>query len=262
MAFTLSYVSFYGNVPTAHSVDTIASADIPTLSYTGYDFDGWYYDTQYSSQAGVGDTLLSDTVLYAKWISGNQYLGTMGANTVLEYRGGTSTIVKYNGVDIGASPTQGHNLVLTTAGKLVEHQITLDEELIGIPNKVYTSNIILSATKVLSAPIIGIRGTNVYVLDTTDGGSDDIEVAVDETLIGSLYRINLDLENVSSDSSAYTFASSTLSTQIVIIPNTGYNLPSSITVTGAAYNWNSGSGILTISRPTDVVNVTIRGVAI
>lgn len=41
----------------------------------------------------------------------------------------------------------------------------------------------------------------------------------------------------------------------------GYAFPTSITVTGATYTWNAGSGELTISNPTGNVTVTIAAVA-
>ena len=40
----------------------------------------------------------------------------------------------------------------------------------------------------------------------------------------------------------------------------GYSLPESITVTGASYTWNSSTGVVTLSNPTDNVVVTVNGV--
>ena len=45
--------------------------------------------------------------------------------------------------------------------------------------------------------------------------------------------------------------------KIVITPDTGYELPSSVTVTNATSNYNSLTGEITITNPTGAVTVTV-----
>ena len=258
MAFTLSYVSYYGEVPIAHLVDTVASADIPSLTHSDYEFVGWYYDTQYNQAVVIGDTLSDNTTIYAKWNSGNKYFARMNGHTLLEQVGSTTASIKYNNIDI-PSPVQDRDVTLLTNGKIVPHQITLDNQNIGVIGKVYTGDVVLSAVKFISPPIIGIVGDNIYVLDTTNDESDTINVSSDNITIGTLYRVNQMLENVTS-STAEAFLPTANTLRIVYVPTAGYTLPSAITVTNARYEWDNISGVLILSNPTGIVTVTIRGV--
>lgn len=43
---------------------------------------------------------------------------------------------------------------------------------------------------------------------------------------------------------------------LTLTPNTNYKLPTSVSVTGAIQSWNASTGKLTLSNPTDAVNVT------
>lgn len=66
--YTLSYATEHGTAPQSVSnVTTLTSEMLPTLSATGWRFDGWYYESTFTTQAQVGDTLSADTTLYAKW---------------------------------------------------------------------------------------------------------------------------------------------------------------------------------------------------
>ena len=44
---------------------------------------------------------------------------------------------------------------------------------------------------------------------------------------------------------------------ITVTPNSGYDLPSSVNVTGATQSYNSTTGVITLSNPTDNVTVTV-----
>lgn len=46
---------------------TSLPATLPTPNETGYSFDGWYLDEQWSTSASGGQTIQKDTTLYAKW---------------------------------------------------------------------------------------------------------------------------------------------------------------------------------------------------
>ena len=43
-------------------------AELPQLTVDGYEFQGWYYDAEFTDEAVAGENLTADTVLYAKWL--------------------------------------------------------------------------------------------------------------------------------------------------------------------------------------------------
>ena len=64
--YTVTYVSAY-NQPSAVSGLTNLPSSLPQLSYSGYTFDGWYYDSSYTNKAVAGASISANTTLYAKW---------------------------------------------------------------------------------------------------------------------------------------------------------------------------------------------------
>ena len=46
----------------------LTSVDLPTLELRGFQFDGWYLESSFTTQAVVGTSITEDTCLYAKWI--------------------------------------------------------------------------------------------------------------------------------------------------------------------------------------------------
>ena len=67
---TVSYNSAHGNPPAAQQVEegyTLKSTDLPALSENGYRFDGWYYESTFTTLAHAGDSITTDRTLYAKW---------------------------------------------------------------------------------------------------------------------------------------------------------------------------------------------------
>ena len=70
--YDVSYVSAHGTAPsTVTGVKKITLAMLPTLSANGYRFDGWYFDSSFSTPATTG-TISSNKVLYAKWTDASQ----------------------------------------------------------------------------------------------------------------------------------------------------------------------------------------------
>lgn len=65
IGFKLSFVSEYGETPTYDGERITEIGVLPTISYNGAEFLGWYYEND--TQAQVGDVLTADTTLYAKW---------------------------------------------------------------------------------------------------------------------------------------------------------------------------------------------------
>ncbi|MDE7095135.1 MAG: InlB B-repeat-containing protein, partial [Anaeroplasmataceae bacterium] len=67
VSYTISYnVQGHGTAP-ADAKGTKLPDSLPTLSATGYTFDGWYLDADCTQKAVAGAEITADTTLYAKW---------------------------------------------------------------------------------------------------------------------------------------------------------------------------------------------------
>lgn len=67
-SYTISYSTEHDTAPSSVSdVTELTSAMLPTLTATGYVFQGWYYESTFTTQAQAGDTISANTTLYAKW---------------------------------------------------------------------------------------------------------------------------------------------------------------------------------------------------
>ncbi|UKI49969.1 MAG: bacterial Ig-like domain-containing protein [Clostridium sp.] len=68
--FNLSFVSKYGETPTAYKTKTIELPQMSDVTYPyggKYVFGGWYLDDSFENEAVAGTKLSADAVLYAKW---------------------------------------------------------------------------------------------------------------------------------------------------------------------------------------------------
>ena len=259
--YNLIYNSIYGNCPEVReNVSTITSEMLPTLTYENYTFEGWYYDQRGLQAVQVNDTLVADTIIYGKWASGSIYYAHMNSHKLLEIRGNTTADVSYQQVTI-PSPTPDLITTLNTNGTIVRDYIKVNNNNVGEVDKLYRGNIILSADKFLDPPVLGLMGTNLYVIDDITNPTETIEFQADQVAIGTIYKINNHLTNVQQSADSYTFASPTSTVNIVYTPGPGYLLPTTIQVQNADYSWDAVSGTLTLDNPTAVVEVTITGVA-
>lgn len=74
------------------------------------------------------------------------------------------------------------------------------------------------------------------------------------------YPITVNATNCTGASSNPTVVpSNTTGTVLKFTANTGYDLPTSVTVSGATSSWNRSTGELTLTKPTGNVTVTIAG---
>lgn len=69
---TITYSTEHGTTPSSVQVktgDDIGAANIPTLSETGYIFDGWYFDSSFTQKVYSSSqvTQTGNFTLYAKW---------------------------------------------------------------------------------------------------------------------------------------------------------------------------------------------------
>lgn len=65
----LSYVVTFdtNELAEVESISVLRLPQLPTPQANGYQFDGWYYDEEFTRVARANDTLINDTTLYAKW---------------------------------------------------------------------------------------------------------------------------------------------------------------------------------------------------
>lgn len=66
LTYTISY-NVNGGISIASDIGVALPISLPIPLRTGYTFSGWYYDSQLTSQATGGDSINSNTTLYAKW---------------------------------------------------------------------------------------------------------------------------------------------------------------------------------------------------
>lgn len=129
--------------------------------------------------------------------------------------------------------------------------------------KVYNGSTLLTtvtATTLDLTTVITANGTyNISVIATGTGYTDSDRSNVVEYNY-AVYNITTNLTGVTANASNPTTVSTLASSTLTFTANTGYNLPSNITVTGAEFTWSNGT--LVLSNPTGNVSVTVAGVAI
>ena len=81
--YTITYNSNGGSsVPSISDVTQLPS-ELPIPTGTGYYFQGWFYDSDFTNEALAGDPLTSDVTLYAMWTQYNRiFFNTNGGNTI------------------------------------------------------------------------------------------------------------------------------------------------------------------------------------
>lgn len=117
----------------------------------------------------------------------------------------------------------------------------------------------VSFTK-LAAPVVTASGTTVTWNAITNAESYDVYVdgeLYENTTGGVTYNIITTVTNgtYSGDTTITDTAT------ITITADSGYNLPDTVTVTGASKTWNKETGTLTLTNPTGNVTVTVVCVA-
>lgn len=75
------------------------------------------------------------------------------------------------------------------------------------------------------------------------------------------FDVIFNLKNVTKDKEDFDMQEGSIE-EVIITPNTYYNLPTKINVSGSDYTWNKDTGKLVLSNAYNNVNVTIEGVAI
>jgi uncharacterized repeat protein (TIGR02543 family) len=81
--YTITYNSNGGsNIPQTSDATQLPNP-LPIPTRTGYYFQGWFYDSDFTNEALAGDSLTSDVTLYAMWTQYNRiFFNTNGGNTI------------------------------------------------------------------------------------------------------------------------------------------------------------------------------------
>jgi uncharacterized repeat protein (TIGR02543 family) len=110
-AFTLSFDNFNGSSNTSASVTRATATTLPTPTRTGFTFDGWYEDANYTLRYGAGSTSVIPTAsksLTAKWVQ-NSLTGINPAHlnplATLNIAGGSSGTWTGNHAQSGTGAT-------------------------------------------------------------------------------------------------------------------------------------------------------------
>ena len=82
-------------------------------------------------------------------------------------------------------------------------------------------------------------------------------VTISATCVRITYTVTTNLTNLTSDNDGSINAGGTKN--ITLTANSGYELPSSITVTGATYTYNNTTGVIALSSPTGNVTIDATG---
>jgi uncharacterized repeat protein (TIGR02543 family) len=70
--YTITFEENGGTTQTDLTEQTNLPNPLPTPTKSGYTFRGWYYDSDFTSEALAGDPLTGDVTLYAKWSEKNK----------------------------------------------------------------------------------------------------------------------------------------------------------------------------------------------
>lgn len=104
--YTINYSTSVGTAPDSKSnITTLTADELPTLSATGYTFDGWYFDEAFTNQATAGATISAPTTLYAKWTINKYTVTATAENGIVTIFDGSNTITSGSQVEHGTSLT-------------------------------------------------------------------------------------------------------------------------------------------------------------
>lgn len=114
--------------------------------------------------------------------------------------------------------------------------------------------------KATSFCVVSIDRTKKKVYAHIFGAGRDRVVSYDEEYVPAVYTITASLTNCSGASGNATTISEDGSVTLSFTAADGYELPDTVSVTNAAYNWSKSSGTLVLSVPTGNVGVVVTAV--
>lgn len=102
------------------------------------------------------------------------------------------------------------------------------------------------------------KKVNAYIF----GAGKNRAVAYDGTYVPAVYTVTNTLSNVTGASGNPSTIAEFGTASLTFTANEGYELPSSVTVSGAEHTWDKATGVLALSDPIGNVTVTIEAVAL
>lgn len=102
------------------------------------------------------------------------------------------------------------------------------------------------------------KKVNAYIF----GAGKNRAVAYDGTYVPAIYTVTNTLSNVTGASGNPSTIAEFGTASLTFTANEGYELPSSVTVSGAEHTWDKATGVLALSDPIGNVTVTIEAVAL
>ena len=134
LAYTITFENTKGQtVQPLKEVTKIPS--LPVLETEGYNFGGWYYDSEYKNPVNIGDELLDNITIYAKW-------SVKKFNITFNNKGHGNDVSGIEEVttlpdDLPVLKEEGYKFL----GWYMDEKFTISAE----PGKAITSNVILYA---------------------------------------------------------------------------------------------------------------------
>lgn len=236
---TITYSTAHGTTPSSAQVKTgedIGAANIPTLSETGYVFDGWYFDSSFTQKVYSSSTVTQtgNFTLYAKWRpitdlstaksiaipEGNVKSISVNGVTIWQKQAGrwvtiwegTKTITNYRGSITGTSS----NFAQTTAGtgttptlRITFSNISATGPSVGSAAISYSVNGASYSTKPTSPVEFTARsGSNVTLLGA--GGSSGSSYPIDSSIYNTVFlqKVNQSTSHVVFSLGGYTHVGS------------------------------------------------------
>lgn len=114
-----------------------------------------------------------------------------------------------------------------------------------------------AAISVIGASYTWDPTTGTLVLSNPTG---NVSITITANII--TYPITATLSHCAASTSNPTTISANGAASLQFNANIGYSLPSTVTVSGATYNWNAATGTLTLSNPTSNVSISIAATKI
>ena len=114
---------------------------------------------------------------------------------------------------------------------------------------------LLDSVTVANATSNWTKSTGTLVVSNPTG-----DVTITITAVRITYSITENLTNVTKTGTHPSVIAAGQTLVLNYAAATGYNLPDTVTVTGATSDWKQATGVLTITNPTGAVTITIAGV--
>lgn len=126
-------------------------------------------------------------------------------------------------------------------------------ESISITLKADTNYALPSSISVTGATVGSYNSSTGAVVLRNPTGT----VTVTAVATQSVFNITASLTGCKADSTNPTTINKGGTASLIFTANSGYQLPASVTVSGATYTWEQSTGALTLSNPTANVSITI-----